>query len=130
VDISTGNSRLTGKTDDHLMDQSARATHPVKSQVNSEPEELPADMFYQTSGGHSESAAVSKPSALQRIYGYKKAREEQQPQKYKHRPDCYIDKPNNDSNFWKPGGSETETGRSMTTPNKAPSGNQFKFRNQ
>ncbi|KAF6040811.1 SH3D19 [Bugula neritina] len=80
-------------------------------------------MFYQTSGGHSESAAVSKPSALQRIYGYKKAREEQQPQKYKHRPDCYIDKPNNDSNFWKPGGSETETGRSTTTPNKAPSAN-------
>ena len=67
-------------------------------------DEQTADMFYHTttSSTAAPAAAASKPSALQRIYEAKKVREEKQPEKYRHRPDCYVDKPNNDSSFWKP----------------------------
>ena len=65
-------------------------------------DEQTADMFYHTTTSSTAAPAASKPSALQRIYEAKKVREEKQPEKYRHRPDCYVDKPNNDSSFWKP----------------------------
>ena len=64
-------------------------------------------MFYHNTSTES-SQTTSKPSALQRIYEYKKAREEKQPDKYKHKPDCYLDKPNNDAGFWKPSAHSDE----------------------
>ncbi|XP_067944610.1 SH3 domain-containing protein 19-like isoform X2 [Watersipora subatra] len=58
-------------------------------------------MFFHTESSE-QTPSVSKPSALQRIYEAKKTREEKNPDKYKHRQDCYVDKPNVDMNFWKP----------------------------
>ena len=48
----------------------------------------------------SEPKPVSKPAAMQRIYAQKAKREEDNPEKYKHRLDCYIDK-DKDKRFWK-----------------------------
>jgi len=53
----------------------------------------------QHQSGPAAPAPVSKPSALQRIYAQKAKREEENPDKYKHRLDCYIDK-DNDKRFW------------------------------
>ena len=64
------------------------------------------DGFFQMH--QSEPKLVSKPSALQRIYAQKAKREEDNPEKYKHRLDCYIDK-DKDKRFWQtPGEGEPE----------------------
>lgn len=71
-----------------------------------------ATMFFHNVTVEPAKQSTGKPSALHRIYEAKKSREEKQPDKYKHKRDCYLDKPNNDRGFWKPGSSE-----SLTTSN-------------
>lgn len=103
------------------MDQSLENNFPVdlKPTPNTSPsttdsnsstdQQADSSMFYHNvnlsqqpgSHGNQTTASTNKPSALQRIYELKKAREEKEPDKYKHRLDYYADKPNNDPSFWK-----------------------------
>ena len=96
-----------------LMDQSIENNFPVIELTPSKAADSANDNTTSAIDGffqmhQSEPKPVSKPSALQRIYAQKAKREEDNPEKYKHRLDCYIDK-DKDKRFWQtPGEGEPE----------------------